>query len=123
MQWLFAKTAKKYAKEVHDNSVFRIVKYCVENSASDLSLDSVASALYLNKYYISHVFSDKIGIPFNTFINNQRISMVCDLLKSTDMAVIDAAYECGFKHQGSFNRIFKQTTNMTPREYRKAYKR
>lgn len=107
----------------NDNTIDKIIQYCIENATNDISLDSIAKDLFLSKYYISHMFSDKLKIPFNTFINNYRIARACDLLKVTNIGILDIAYECGFIHQGTFNRVFKQVTNMTPREYRQAYKK
>lgn len=100
------------------NSLARIMEYCTEHATQNISLESVSNALFLNKHYISHIFSDKIGVPFNTFINSHRIFKVCDLLKSTDMDILDIAYECGFHNQGTFNKVFKQHIGMSPSEYR-----
>ena len=112
---------KKYSK-MNDKSITRILEYCTQNAVHDISLDSVANALFLNKHYVSHVFSDKIGMSFNEFINSHRIHKVCNLLKSTNDNILDIAYECGFHNQGTFNRVFKQYMKMSPTEYRNEMK-
>ena len=109
---------KKSHSRMTEKSITRILDFCTQNATQDISLETVANALFLNKHYISHIFSDKIGVPFNTFINTHRISKVCTMLKTTNKDVLDIAYECGFHNQGTFNRVFKQHMKISPSEYR-----
>lgn len=102
------------------DSVFKLVEYCSQNALSpELTLSSVAKALGLNKYYISHTFSEKLGMTFNDFITRRRLSQVQQLLQYTDMSITDISYACGFNSHETFNRLFKNTFKTTPREYRK----
>ncbi|MDY3929326.1 MAG: AraC family transcriptional regulator [Clostridia bacterium] len=113
---------KKYNR-MNEKPITRILEYCTKNATKNITLDSVSNALFLNKHYVSHIFSDKIGIPFNTFINTHRIYKVCTLLKSTNDNILDIAYECGFHNQGTFNRVFKEYMKMSPTEYRNSIHR
>ena len=102
-------------------AIGQIINYCVAHISDDLSLASVADALYLNKYYISKLFSSKLGITFSDFITNQRVYTVCERLTSGTRPITEIAYECGFRNLSNFNRAFRSRTNMTPREYRDRY--
>ena len=53
------------------------------------------------------------------YINIKRIEDSLTLLKSTNLTVLDIATKCGFNSTASFNKIFKKTTGITPKEYRK----
>lgn len=86
--------------------------------SDDLSLDAVADALFLDKYYISKLFPAKLGVGYVEFIRSQRIIKACELLVSTDHPITDISYDCGFRNQSTFNRVFRQMTGMSPREYR-----
>ena len=35
--------------------------------------------------------------------------------------ITEIAYECGFRNQSNFNRVFLARTGMTPREYRNSH--
>ena len=39
---------------------------------------------------------------------------------STDLKVIDIAYECGYSSEKSFHRAFQQVTGTTPGKYKKS---
>ena len=98
-----------------------VINYCVSHISEDLSLSSVADALYLNKYYVSKLFSSKLGMTFSDFITNQRLYCVCERLTSGTRPIIEIAYECGFRNLSNFNRVFRARIGMTPREYRNSY--
>lgn len=95
-----------------------VINYCRQNYDKEISLSSVAKALFLNKDSVSRIFSKNIGISFNSFINELRIVKACSLLSESDKNIVDIAFECGFKNQGTFNAAFKAFTKMTPREYK-----
>ena len=76
----------------------------------------------MSKYHISHLFNNKLGISFNTYINTLRINTACDLLEETDKKTTDISEEIGFGSIRSFNRAFLQIMDMSPLQYRKLVK-
>ncbi len=99
-------------------AIGRVINYCMTHLSDDLSLDAVAKALFLDKYYISKLFPAKLGVRYVEFVRSQRISRACEMLRSTDRAITDIAYDCGFMNQSTFNRVFREIIGMSPREYR-----
>lgn len=79
---------------------------------------AAAKPLILDKYYISKLFSAKLGVRYVEFVRSQRISQACEMLRASDRAITDIAYDCGFRNQSTFNRVFREMTGMSPREYR-----
>lgn len=94
----------------------RILNYCIENYTEPLTLEHLAKELYLNKYYISHIFKERMNTSFKDFINQMRVEYACELLEK-DSSITDIAYACGFSCVRTFNRAFLKYMNMTPREY------
>lgn len=101
----------------------RILIYCSEHYKQDISVKSISSALFISESAVSKIFSSKLGYPFRQYINKLRISEAKHLLKNSDMKIIDIMYECGFKNQSSFNRVFYNDCQVTPKEYRMREKR
>ena len=54
-----------------------VVDFCSKNFKRELSLALLENELHLSKYYISHIFSDKLGVSFNDYVNSLRISYAC----------------------------------------------
>ena len=106
-----------------DHSTLKdILKYCTHNFTENISLDDVAKNLHLSKYHISHLFSEKLGINFNYYINMLRVNKACDLLEDTDKKTADISEEVGFGSIRSFNRAFLRIMNETPLKYREHFK-
>lgn len=102
------------------NSMRAIIRYCSEHFSENLSLSSLEEALHLNKYYISHLFSKKLGIPFNDYVNSLRISEACRLLLNTGKSITDISEAIGFNTLRTFNRAFTKQIGLSPSQYRKA---
>ncbi|MBQ7320157.1 MAG: AraC family transcriptional regulator [Clostridia bacterium] len=103
------------------HSVRTIVDYCTRNYASPtLSLKTMEEELHLSRYHISHIFSHKLNINFNRYINSLRISSACRLLRSTDRSITEIAGLSGFNTSRSFNRAFFDQMGLSPTQYRRA---
>lgn len=95
-----------------------IIGYCSSHYCEPLSLEVLQQELHLSKYYISHLFSGKLGVSFNDYINSLRISHACRLLRREDTPITQIAGEVGFSTLRTFNRAFARYKGMTPSEYR-----
>ena len=102
------------------NAVKRVIDYCMANLSSELTLESVASAVFLNKYYVSKIFSGKLGMSFSDFISDQRICRCCEKLLSTSEPITEIAFANGFRNQSTFNRVFFERIGCTPSEFRRS---
>ena len=96
-----------------------IISFCTQNFSENLSLSLLEEKLHLNKYYISHLFSGKLGLRFNDYINSLRISEACKLLTNSSMSITDISEQVGFNTLRTFNRAFAKQTGLSPTEYRR----
>ncbi len=99
----------------------RIINYCTENFRRPLTLDILSNELYISRYHISHLFSSKLKISFNDFLNQLRVSDACERLKRGE-GVTDVAFGAGFSSIRTFNRAFLKETGQNPRDYVKSIK-
>lgn len=98
------------------DSVKRILAYCMEHYTEPLSLDILSRELYLSKFYISHVFTNRMGIRFPQFLGKLRVDHACGLLKKK-LPISQVAFSSGFSSIRTFNRTFLAETGMTPGTY------
>ena len=102
------------------HSLKAIVNYCTKNYTKELSLSVLEQELHISKYYISHLFSDKLHIGFNDYINSLRVSFACHHLRHSDRSVTEISDLVGFGTLRTFNRAFFKQMGRTPSEYRRA---
>ena len=65
-------------------------KYINEHLSESLTLESVASRVYLNSTYLSELFKTETGKNFKDYILEKRMELACELLKSP-MKISDIA--------------------------------
>ena len=98
------------------DSVKNVLLYCSENYTEPLSLELLSKKLHLSRYYISHIFSDKLQVSFTDFVNTLRVEHACSLLEK-GANITEIALSSGFSSVRTFNRVFAEEMGMSPREY------
>lgn len=95
------------------------VKYIEVHYRERLTLEMVASKVFVNPKYFSHMFKKELGVAFTDYIIKLRIKYACELLETTNHPAYRISYECGFSDPSYFNRVFCAQMDMTPQTYRK----
>ncbi len=103
----------------NDNALDRILDYCEEHYNEKITLDEISAHMFLSKYYISHLFSDQLGVSLTNYINSLRIEETVKLLTTTEMPITDICFLVGFSSIRTFNRVFCDRIGTSPKEYRK----
>ncbi len=98
--------------------VLPVIRYIEENYTKDLTLDSLCGIVNMNKSHLCRVFKKAIGITMIDYLNFIRIWNAEKLLATTDEKILNVSMNVGFSNISYFNRTFKQTTGMTPSEYK-----
>ena len=85
-----------------------------------LQLQTVATHLGIPAKTVSHVLNHHQGKSFNEFVNEYRVGEVTRRLlepTSAHLTIAGLALECGFNSQATFQRAFKNSTGVSPKEY------
>lgn len=97
-------------KQVQEKALYRNNK---------LTLTGLAEHVGVSVHHLSETLNQQGGKNFNQFINEFRITEVCQMLeKKSDRKLIDLALDAGFSSKSSFNATFKKFTGKTPSIYR-----
>lgn len=115
---LFAMSELEENPHTDIQTVKLLLDYCISHYQEELSLEAAAAALHLSKYYISHLFSEKLHIAFSDYIRSLRISEACRLLTESDLGITEIGLQVGFATPRTFNRAFLKYVGVTPRDYR-----
>ena len=99
-----------FAKELVYNSI---------RKGESVSLESVASQMYISPYYLSRSFKKYEGINFVEYLKNVRLEYGKHLMATTNDTIEEIAFKCGYNEANSFRRLFKISEGISPTEYRK----
>lgn len=118
-------SAKKLNEETaigEQGTVQTIEQYVAKHYGENISLKEIASEiLYMNRDYVSHVFSEKKGMHFSDYLMKVRIEEAKKELLQTNLSITDIASNCGYNDFSYFIRIFRLETGMTPKKYRQKF--
>lgn len=81
----------------------------------------IAEALNVSPNYLSGLLKVLTGQSTQQHIHDKLIEKAKEKLSTTDLSVREIAYELGFEHPQSFNKLFKTKTNVSPLEFRQSF--
>ena len=81
----------------------------------------LAEHLNLSPSYLSDMLRSLTGQNAQQHIHNAVIEKAKEKLSTTEHSVSEVAYELGFEHPQSFNRLFKTKTKLSPLEFRRSF--
>lgn len=93
--------------------------YIQKNYQDNPSLQEMADRFHVSATYLSHLVKEKTGTNFIKHVTALRIQKAQDLLLHTNHSISSIAKEVGYPDYSYFMRMFRQTTGMTPAEFRK----
>jgi len=81
----------------------------------------IADTLNVSPGYLSGLLKTLTGQSTQQHIHDKLMEKAKDRLSTTALSVSEIAYELGFEHPQSFNKLFKTKTNLSPLEFRQSF--
>lgn len=104
--------------DITDYRIQPIIAYINQHLSEALTLDSIAQACSLDKYYLSHLFKKETGSTIFQYILVKRVALSKELL-SLGSSVAEACQQSGFGDYANFIRSFKKITGCSPGSFKK----
>ncbi|WP_261303276.1 response regulator [Paenibacillus andongensis] len=101
-----------------DRSIEVALQYIRTHYHADLSLEKVASIVYLNSVYFSQLFKQKTGQGFKEYVIHLRLEQAKQLLMNPKLKLADVAERIGYHDMRHFSQVFRKKYGVTPSEYR-----
>lgn len=117
--------AHEVSEKMYDkyrNMVETAIRYIDQHYDKPLTLDEVCKISMVSKTYFCYLFKQLTQQTFIEYLANQRINRAMELLRQTDMSIIDIGQAVGFRDPTNFSRTFKRLKGISPRDYRIADK-
>lgn len=116
-------TAKKPQLTIYEGGLSlpqlsRVLDYIDTYLEQNIKLADLAQLLDISQFHFSRLFKQSIGVTPHQYLSQQRVEKAKQLLKKTDKAIADIAFECGFSSHSHLSKQFRQFTRVTPKAYR-----
>lgn len=129
LEGLIRQIVKSYCELVQKHSLRgyslltrKIINAVDADLTQDLSLKVFAEQLNVNASYLSGLFKNDVGQTLTDYVTARRMHQARKLLQTTSLSVQDVACRVGVPDVHYFNRLFKKSSEMSPREYRNKIK-
>ena len=96
--------------------------YISENSSNPITQTEVADHIGISTFYFSKLFKQYMHISFPAYLSNIRVKAATSLLLDKGLSITDCAFMAGFQSTTTFNKVFREITGYSPRNYRKLYR-
>ena len=104
-----------------DQNINEIVTYINQHLDGDLSVNHLASLVFLSKYHLMRKFKAYTGYTLHQYIVQKRL-MYAKALMAEGLRLTDVCQSAGFNDYSGFVRAFKKEFGISPREYLKVKK-
>jgi AraC-type DNA-binding domain-containing proteins len=115
-------------KSVHNDLLQRLEEildgyFSNENSLRQgiPTVQFLAERLNISPSYLSDMLRSLTGQNAQQHIHNKLIEKAKEKISTTNLTISEIAFELGFEHPSSFNKLFKSKTNLSPLEFRQSF--
>jgi len=81
----------------------------------------IAAKLNISSKYLSTLLKQLTGQTTQQIIHEKLIDKAKEKLSTTELSVSEIAYQLGFEHSQSFNKLFRLKTKQSPLDFRRAF--
>ena len=96
----------------------RVTEYIEEHLDGNLSLEAMAAEVEISPVYLARAFKAAIGQSPHQYVLGRRIDRAKELLRNTDIPVVDVALSVGFSSQSHLSHWFQRYVGVSPAAYR-----
>lgn len=101
-------------------AIARAVTFIRSHAATGgVSVPAVARAAGCSRSYLDKHFRSGLGLSVREAVLRERIERVKTLVSSTNRTMTEIAADCGFARDSHLARLFKETTGLTMRQWRR----
>lgn len=88
-----------------------------------ITLAGLAQEFHVSTFHFAHAFKAAYGYAPLQYITRRRIGEAQTLLIDTALPITEISIRTGYNSSSYFNKAFHKITGMSPRDYRKAYRK
>ena len=100
-----------------DPKMEEVTRYIMDHLGEELTIDRLAGAFFLSRYYLMHRFKEVYGCSIHQYIRQKRLQRAAEAIRQ-DVPVLKAAEDAGFGDYSVFLRAFRAAYGKSPREWK-----
>ena len=102
-----------------DETIVQAQMWVQDNHSKQLSVPDLAAQFGMATRTFNRRFMGAVGKTPGDYLTEVRMTFACDLLKNTDLSILEIANYSGYKDASWFSSRFKHWSGNSPKEYRR----
>jgi len=98
----------------HRKAIEFMIEYVHENYAEDITLEDLASRLFISKNYLNQLFKKTTGETFTNYVIRVRIEKAKALLSEGKYLIYEVSEMVGYQNVPYFSTLFKKYCGVSP---------
>ncbi|WP_448604665.1 helix-turn-helix domain-containing protein [Thermoleptolyngbya sp.] len=107
-----------YKGGLSHQQLLKVFDYFNDYLDQNIKLADLANLVGMSQFHFGRLFKQSVGISPYQFLLQQRIEKAKQLLKQTNDPIVEIALCCGFNSHSHLTKQFRQSTGITPKQYR-----
>lgn len=103
------------ATQVPNQKIVQIMGYIEEHLQENLSIEKIAGAFFIDKYYLMHLFKEEAGCTVGQYLTGKRLQQADELMRE-GKSITEACFTCGFQNYSTFSRAYKKYFGCSPKD-------
>ena len=125
--------AAKLVDDLHDSSnlvsepcysyqtyVDHTLDYIENNYFRNIKISDIADYIGINRSYLTTCFKKSTNMSPRQYLNEYRINKAKELLANTNSPIHAIAAQVGYEDSLAFSKVFKNSTDLSPKAYRES---
>lgn len=107
---------KMFTEEVAEDDLIGAIEKYIQKNYNDpsMGLNKISDEFRISESYFSHMFKEKTGTNFSTYLENLRMTEAARLIRDTNVSLNELYIAVGYNNSTSFRRAFKKVFGVTP---------
>ncbi|ENM4022212.1 DNA-binding transcriptional regulator [Vibrio cholerae] len=114
---IFERQSTDY-QALKDPYVIQAMHFIRHNACKGIKVDQVLSHVGISRSNMEIRFKEERGHSIHQEIHNSKLVRACNLLKTSELPIVEIADLCGYPSLQYMYTVFKKNLSQTPKEYR-----
>jgi len=110
------KLCELFITKTNDPDLISTIEKYIHDNYTDpsMGLNKISDKFQISESYFSHLFKERKGVNFSTYLENMRMSEASRLIHETDISLNELYLCVGYNNANTFRRAFKKVYGITP---------
>ena len=123
LELLMLLSERKTVSREQQELIVRVGAFICGNVSDHYTISELSEMFRLNQTTLKELFRQTFGCPVYSYVKNRKMFSAAELIRASDMRIIDIAEEVGYCNASKFSNAFREVMGVNPKYYQTEHKK